>query len=255
MSKYYLIRDKKSGLYRLKGREWTKDIELATRYKSKKLAENSITNSYLTLMDCEVVELPSREELFAKLKVKLAESNDNVKLLAETRVAMCDTIKDLETKLAESEKKYEDRKRFCINETRSQMEIINNLLEENEQLKQQLRENIVLLEGLRKFEEEKKDMARKRVYELKQQLAEKEKEITKLKSDNHTLISENAYLEADVFELNCLKNQASQAKTDFAIEQLEKVKERIQEDFDYDDLMYWLNKQIKELKEKIRGRL
>ena len=49
-------------------------------------------------------------------------------------------IANLEAKLAESEKRYEDRKQFCISETRSQMEIINNLLEENQQLKQQLAE-------------------------------------------------------------------------------------------------------------------
>lgn len=49
-------------------------------------------------------------------------------------------ISDLEAKLAESEKRYEDRKQFCISETRSQLEIINNLLEENQQLKQQLAE-------------------------------------------------------------------------------------------------------------------
>lgn len=57
-------------------------------------------------------------------------------------------IADLEAKLAKSEKKYEDRKQFCISEIRSQMEIINNLLEENEQLKLQLKEKERLIERL-----------------------------------------------------------------------------------------------------------
>ena len=51
-----------------------------------------------------------------------------------------DKIADLEAKLSESERKYEDRKRFCIIENRSLTEIINNLLEENNELKQQLAE-------------------------------------------------------------------------------------------------------------------
>lgn len=83
------------------------------------------------------------------------------------------------------------------------------------------------------------NLKNEKIENLKQQLADKEKEITKLKNDNHTLISENAYLEADVFELNCLKNQATQAKTDFAIERLEKVKELCKKKFDWWENSEW----------------
>lgn len=47
-------------------------------------------------------------------------------------------ILELKQQLAESERKYEDRKQFCITETRSLTEIINNLLEENTHLNNQL---------------------------------------------------------------------------------------------------------------------
>lgn len=71
----------------------------------------------------------------------------------------------------------------------------------------------------------------KQITDLKAALAEKEKENTAL-----------AHIIAGW-------NENNQDKISFAVEKLEKVKTRIQEDFDYDDLMYWLNNQIKELKE------
>ena len=46
--------------------------------------------------------------------------------------------------------------------------------------------------------------------QLKQQLAKREKELTKLKSDNHALISNNAYQEADIFEFNSRIEQLQQ---------------------------------------------
>lgn len=60
---------------------------------------------------------------------------------------------------------------------------------------------------------------------LQKALANKEKKIEKLKSENHALISENAYQEADIFELNWFKERVNQDKISFAVEQLEKVKE------------------------------
>ena len=102
-----------------------------------------------------------------------------------------DKIKDLEAKLAESEKKYEDRKQFCINETRCQMEIINNLLEENN--------------------------------EIKQQLAEKEKEIKYLTKQAKKLNNEAQKYFEDAY-CNDFHNQD---KIDFAVAELEKVKEKV----------------------------
>ena len=54
--------------------------------------------------------------------------------------SLTNKIADLEAKLAESEKRYEDRKQFCISEIRSQMNIINDLIEENDELEKQLAE-------------------------------------------------------------------------------------------------------------------
>lgn len=68
--------------------------------------------------------------------------------------------------------------------------------------------------------------------EAKEQLAEKEREIKKLKSENHALISDNAYQEADIFELNSFKEYYKNNKISFAIEQLEKVKEKLLEELD-----------------------
>ena len=49
MSKFYLIKDKKSGLYFKTNREFTKNIKLAKKYKTKKMAENLISNTYMSL--------------------------------------------------------------------------------------------------------------------------------------------------------------------------------------------------------------
>ena len=99
------------------------------------------------------------------------------------------------------------------------------------------------------------------IRELKQQLAEKEKQLKEM--TDGTIICKWTDAENKIKQLedeltgrkklcdlryNQLK-QARQEKIEFAVEQLENVKIRIQEDFDYDDLMYWLNKQIKQLKE------
>lgn len=189
MDKYYLIRDKKSGAYLLKGREWTKDVELATRYKSKKLAERSISNSYLmALMDCEVVELPSRAEIFADLEAKLAESENFYKDLG---------FKD--------EKDARDYLIDCITQP--------------------------------------KDLV-KDVRQLKQQLAEKEKEIEFIKHEREA--NGASYLSA------CkMLTKANQDKISFAVEQLEKVKGNVQA-FDGIELVGFINNQIEQLKKEIK---
>ena len=46
------------------------------------------------------------------------------------------------------------------------------------------------------------DEVYEKYFELKQQLTQKDKQLEKLKSENHALISDNAYQEADMFEFN-----------------------------------------------------
>lgn len=81
---------------------------------------------------------------------------------------------------------------------------------------------------------------------LEKQLAEKKEEIEKLKTTNDRIYKKNTKLENKIVESNIKFYKKG------SIEQLEKVKTRIQEDFDYDDLMYWLNSQIEELKKEIK---
>lgn len=138
-------------------------------------------------------------------------------------------ITDLETKLAKSEKKYEDRKQFCISEIRFQIEIINNLLEENEQLRQQLAENESkrksLEEKIKWLSEENEEcfIDGQKYNELREQ---KDKEIAKLK----------------------------QSQKQFAIEELERVQVQCQFDITFADyeqeqrLYDYINNRIKSLK-------
>ena len=84
----------------------------------------------------------------------------------------------------------------------------------------------ILLEGLRNSEAEKKDIAMKRVSELKQQLEEKEEEIKKL-----TLL----YFGDENTETILTTNKMIQhIKISFAVEQLEKVKELFESCWDYE---------------------
>lgn len=89
----------------------------------------------------------------------------------------------------------------------------------------------------------------RKIQELKQQLAEKEERyvqsLIKLEKEYDEQLEKQAKI-----HYRHLKEK-DQDKISFAVEQLEKVKNRIQEDFDYDDLMYWLNNQIEELKKGV----
>ena len=110
----------------------------------------------------------------------------------------------------------------------------------------------------------------------KMQLAEKDKQLEKLKSENHALISDNAYQEADMFEFNSrieqLQKKLAEKEKKYqdaianfvnlentrAILQLEKVK-WVVEDIQYacgddnnisrDFLIKEIDNQIKQLKE------
>ncbi|MBP3708339.1 MAG: hypothetical protein J6J36_07085 [Clostridia bacterium] len=53
----------------------------------------------INMVDALLKTIYNQDQRIAELEAKLVKSNENVKLLAETRVAMCDTIKDLEEKL------------------------------------------------------------------------------------------------------------------------------------------------------------
>lgn len=93
----------------------------------------------------EFIEINTCEKKLTKLEneiTNLKNSNYTIKSHNDFLNNQCKKLikenKELNNKLEESKKKYENRKQFCISETRSQTELINCLLEENQQLKHQL---------------------------------------------------------------------------------------------------------------------
>lgn len=243
MDKYYLIRDKKSGAYLLKGREWTKDVELATRYKSKKLAERSISNSYLmALMDCEVVELPSRVEIFADLEAKLAEmETERDKLfvdLEETSNNFQNARDEWLKQLAESESKVKvgefwhsayQGKQLYYDKVYAEL---RKSYDENEKLKQQLAEKDVDL-----------SLARNEIDTLKHNL--------KVAQEHDSVMCEQ-YFEKG--------KKINQDKISFCIDKLEKTKKDIEngwklvgyEGLDFNEVIGTIDNQIEELKKEMK---
>lgn len=71
--------------------------------------------------------------------------------------------------------------------------------------------------------------------DLEAKLTQKDKQLEKLKSDNHALISDNAYQEADIFELNSrieqLQKQLTEKETEIGF--LEGTINSMQEDISY----------------------
>lgn len=123
-------------------------------------------------------------------------------------------ISDLEAKLADTEFRYGN--------------LHNLYYKDTEELKQQLvqsRENLTQCEADRKFEQEKKDIATKRVSELKQQLAEKDKEIEDLKAQRRIYLNRSVEECNKITDLEFELQHEQQDKISFALEQLEKVKE------------------------------
>ena len=136
------------------------------------------------------------------------------------------------------------------------------------QLKQKLtqaRENLIQCDADRKFEQEKKDIAKRRVSELKQQLAEKDELIGTLKN-KYECADRELYLTKDTLKhhtniYNSLVESRTQDKISFALEQLEKVKEILNKSDESgyiiqfrsmnDRLMFYkeFDNQIKQLKE------
>ena len=145
-----------------------------------------------------------------------------------------DKIADLEAKLAESKRKYEDRKKFCIIETRSLTEIINNLLEENNQLKRQLVEKdkytytgkeVGDIERNYEHQLAEKDQAIEGLQEINQSLGQTcnndAKEIERLREKESLL---NLIIDGYYTPTNIVKRQIRE-QNQTAIAELEKVKE------------------------------
>lgn len=163
-----------------------------------------------------------------------------------------DKIADLEAKLAESEKnvefyqeRYSDATTSAYGADLIAKNIQSRLEEEIRELKQQLAQ----CEADRKFEQEKKDIAMKRVSELKQQLAEKDAEIEQWKS-----MAERSSNLLDKF--NRTGEIGAQDKISFAVEQLEKAIKNIKKcnykDFGIiyqSDAIAVIDNQIRQLKE------
>lgn len=109
---------------------------------------------------------------------------------------------------------------------------------------------------------EEYDNKGKTIADLEAKLADKDEKIKKLKSENHALMSDNAYQEADIFELNSFKEYYKNNKILFCIEKLKEVKKLFEEKYTYDveesdfaviyedDVEEIIDNQIKQLKEQ-----
>lgn len=71
------------------------------------------------------------------------------------------------------------------------------------------------------------EMKNQKIADLEAKLSEKDKQLEKLKSENHALISDYAYQEADMFELTQKLAIQDQDKISFAVEQLTLFKNTI----------------------------
>ena len=186
------------------------------------------------------------------LKHYMVDNQNNIQLGYEAIVNLLNQqnkqIADLEAKLAESEERvkhwhdlYNERdKQF--QSVRQRYHLLNKL-QSNYDKKDKL--HLAYMQCAELVEENE---------QLKQQLAEKEKQNKILKSENHALMSDNAYQEEDIFELNSLKEYYKNNTIDFAVAELEKMKEDILLDISIGIQREWISnkidKQIKELKEK-----
>lgn len=170
-------------------------------------------------------------------------------------------ITALESKLAESEEELNNLEQQCL---------ICNKDQENERLKQQLAEKDTEIEKVEKTYMKQKDYYVKEfnevIYELKQQLAEKDKEIEELKrfdALNKTFFDlfRTAFKEPDKVDdlfntLKTMQEKQDQDKISFAVEQLEKLKEEIEDGWKmvgyeglcFNEVMGFIDNQIKQLK-------
>lgn len=155
-------------------------------------------------------------------------------------------------------KKFKEREEFCIGQVESLTNLINILIEENKEL---VDENFKLETKLAESKEqliamnEKSNKIKKESYYFKQQLAEKEKEISELKKcgdvDHFHSLLEEQKKEKVIFMNKCEKLLESQNQT--AIAELKQVKAYIHKNIfimdgdDVDDLERYFDKRIKSL--------
>ena len=171
----------------------------------------SKTNGLWICEDCNIKQIQendNKDQKIADLETKLAESNENVKLLAETRVDMCDTIKDLETQLAESEKSKESYRL------------------QNDEHHLQLCQFYSRL-GVEAFGADIHEKALETLMIMKEQLAEKDKEIVYMTKQAKKFNNEAQKYFEDAY----CNDVIYQDKISFAVEQLEKVRKK----FDCED--------------------
>ena len=203
--------------------------------------------------------LRAKDKTIADLEAKLAEQQEcNLKASAKHSLEMQNTqicVKELEAKLAESEKKYSYMKDlYCEEREKADnfCTLLNKKIAMFLDVKQQLAESeeaVKYLKGIKRYDIG--EMLTENT-KLKQQLAEKEDRISRLQFEVQQALSNS--LGKTIKELIEFDNQG---KISFAVEQLEKVKEfyttpiyDIQKPHtDVRVLLQRIDNQIKQLKE------
>lgn len=191
--------------------------------------------------ECPVVYVNDLEKQIADIETKLSESentiaNLSVKVRKEAKNSLDNfkRIKELETKLVESEKQVEFYKERYSDVTTSAYG-----------------SNFIAKKIKSRLEEE--------IREIKQQLAEKEKEIEGLKNNNYLL--KDYIVDYFVSQTNepmpIPKFVTDKDKISFAVEQLEKVKEKFSYRYNSqvfiscESLLGFIDNQIKEVKKEM----
>ena len=166
--------------------------------------------------------MEEKDQKIADLEAKLAEKERSIEMLNQHLTDKAIEIERLGEELAENKKESDN---YVMSAIERYADLTNRLAEKEHTISTLIEDSKVSKEF------------------LKQQLAEKEKEIKLLNAMVSTLPAHDEELE-DIH---------NQAKTDFVIEQLEKVKELCIKDIticeDYFAIEKILDQQIKELKE------
>ena len=196
MDNFFIIRNKEKNMYYFGDGSWTKIKDCARKHQHKDCAEILMQVDKLDYKNCEIIEIPS--------------------------------IADLEAKLAESEKNYNDSKELWTEQFHSLTEQINISEETVNQLKQQLaeceQEKLLNSYGMDKNADIAED--------YKQQLAEKEKENSVLKA----VIDKNKTGQFGAVNIcNAINEFYEPLVKDMIIAELEKVKDKT------DALMFKIN--------------
>ncbi|MBO5309684.1 MAG: hypothetical protein J6A98_00580 [Clostridia bacterium] len=168
-------------------------------------------------------------------------------------------ISDLEAKLAESERQYQEYRQIVEKDIKKEIDerMRDTIKEFNfdiSQLKQQLAEsekNVQIEEMLKNYGKEEIKKLHKRIDEI----VERDKNIV-TELNQQLAKKEKAHMEAMENALNdflTLRQELNQAKTDFAIEQIEQIKRWFRQYDNYErhttyEVLYQLDRQIKELR-------